>query len=87
MMEDYSNFEPLHVFLAGMGLSVADEEELLEGETKRSGENKDLGGCSEVLEYEVFAPVSRMLEELGFLKGFQIGGYKENMPILGLQQR
>jgi hypothetical protein len=66
----------------------ADEEELLKGETKRLGENKDLGGCSEVLEYKVFALVSRMLEELGFLKGFQIGGYKENfMPILKLQQR
>jgi hypothetical protein len=45
----------------GPGLSVsavsADEEELLEGEAKRSGKNKGLGGCSEVLECEVFAPM------------------------------
>ena len=70
----------------------ANEEELLEGEAKHSGENKGLGGCSEVLECEVFAPVSEMLvwweEEPGFLNALQIGCYKENfMPILGLQQR
>ena len=51
----------MHVILTNMSAVSADEEELLEGETKRSGENKDLGGCSEGLEYEVFPPVSGML--------------------------
>ena len=59
----------------------ANEKELLEGETERSAENKELGGCSEVLEYEGFPPVSGMLvlweEEPGFLRAHRIGGYKE----------
>jgi len=39
----------------------ADEEELLEGETKALGEYGDLGESSQVLECEVFATVSAVL--------------------------